>query len=129
MLPWPILRIRTGTSVDVYWTGEKVWYNGRVIDSHVTKKKGIGIRNIQVRYGDGCVLTHTLTDNEVRQAVAADAGLSDEAGPSDASSAPEIKSDATKSDVTTAAGGPNMAPSASTSWSAGNCQTFMLKPS
>ena len=96
--------------MDVYWTGEKVWYNGRVIDSHVTKKKGIGIRNIQVRYGDGCVLTHTLTDNEVRQAVAADAGLSDEAGPSDASSAPEIKSDAT-----TAAGGPNMAPSASSS--------------
>ena len=81
----------------------------------MTKKKGIGIRNIQVRYGDGCVLTHTLTDNEVRQAVAADAGLSDEAGPSDASSAPEIKSDATKSDATTAAGGPNMAPSASSS--------------
>ena len=105
----------TGTSVDVYWTGEKVWYNGRVIDSHVTKKKGIGIRNIQVRYGDGRVLTHTLTDNEVRQAVAADAGLSDEAGPSDAISAPEIKSDATKSDATTAAGGPNMAPSASSS--------------
>ena len=78
-----------GTSVDVYWTSEKMWYNGKVIDSHVTKKKGIGIRNIQVRYGDGGVFTHTLTDNEVRQAVAADAGLSDEAGPSDASSAPE----------------------------------------
>lgn len=99
-----------GTSVDVYWTGEKMWYNGIVIDSHVTKKKGIGIRNIQVRYGDGCVLTHTLTDNEVRQAVAADAGLSEEAGPSDASSAPEIKSDAT-----TAASRPNMVPSASSS--------------
>ena len=65
-----------GTSVDVYWTSEKMWYNGKVIDSHVTKKKGIGIRNIQVRYGDGGVFTHTLTDNEVRQAVAADAGLS-----------------------------------------------------
>ena len=56
------------------------------------------------------MFTHTLTDNEVRQAVAADAGLSDEAGPSDASSAPEIKSDAT-----TAAGGPNMVPSAGSS--------------
>lgn len=99
-----------GTSVDVYWTSEKMWYNGKVIDSHVTKKKGIGIRNIQVRYGDGGVFTHTLTDNEVRQAVAADAGLSDEAGPSDASSAPEIKADAT-----TAAGGPNMVPSAGSS--------------
>ena len=62
--PYPV-----GTNVDVYWTGDKTWFSGTVIDSHVTKKRtdnNAGIRNIQVRYPDGD-FTHTLHNNQVRK--------------------------------------------------------------
>ena len=63
--PYPV-----GTNVDVYWTEDKTWFNGTVIDSHVTKKSkndnNGSIRNIQVRYPDGD-FTHSLHNNQVRE--------------------------------------------------------------
>ena len=63
----------TGTKVQVFWAGDKQWFNGTILSTEVwSGSSGLNNeprRQVQISYDDGNVLTHSLHNTMVRTVV------------------------------------------------------------
>ena len=64
---------RLGDRIQVYWTKEKKWFSGSIVDNtqvHLYKNGNRKLRapQLQVSYDDGATLSHSLHNTEVRHA-------------------------------------------------------------